>query len=136
MAREFALAVVAPDRAVVETTAVTVIVPGVEGYFGVMAGHMPLIAALRAGVLEYQDSTGRRHYVAMGGGFAEVSGDRVTVLADEATPAPEIELSRAEAELEDARRALRGETSEMGVEEAVAGVERAMVRVRAARNAR
>jgi F-type H+-transporting ATPase subunit epsilon len=136
MAREFALAVVAPDRAVVETTATAVIVPGTEGYFGVMAGHMPLIAALRPGVLEYVDATGRRHYVAMGGGFAEVSGDRVTVLADEAIPAPEIELSKAEAELEEARRALRGESSGMTADDAVQGVERAMVRVRAARNTR
>jgi len=136
MAREFFLSVVAPDKAVVEQDVVSATLPGSEGYFGVMAGHVPLIAALKPGLLEYVDRVGTRHYVYLGGGFADVNGEKVTVLADEAQQAREIDLSRAEEMLEDARKALRGEDSLVSKESAVEEVEKAMNRVRAARAAR
>lgn len=135
MARDFKLSVVAPDRSVVESQVSSVVLPGQEGYFGVMAGHVPLIAALKAGLLEYQEGPSR-HYVYVGGGFAEVRADKVTVLADEAQAAREIDVSRTEAQLEQARRALRGEASEMTYDQAVEDVERAMQRLRAARASR
>jgi F-type H+-transporting ATPase subunit epsilon len=136
MAREFFLSVVAPDKAVVEQDVISTTLPGTEGYFGVMAGHVPLIAALKAGLLEYVDRTGNRHFVYLGGGFADVNGEKVTVLADEAQAAHEIDLSKAEEMLENARKALRGEDSTISKEDAVDEVEKAMTRVRAARAAR
>ena len=136
MPTEFHLSIVAPDRSVVEETVTSVIAPGQEGYFGVQGGHIPLIAALKPGVLEYVDSTNNRSYVYMGGGFAEVAADRVTVLADEAQHSKEIDLSKAEALLEEARKALRGEDSSMTQEEAVVEVERAINRMKAARLSR
>ena len=95
MARAFHLSIVAPDRSVVETEVHSVVAPGLDGYFGVMAGHQPLIAALRPGILEYLDTANNRRYVAVGGGFAEVTGEHVTVLADDAVPSHEIDLSKA-----------------------------------------
>ena len=136
MASEILLSVVAPDKSVVEEHVVSTILPGVEGYFGVLAGHVPLIAALKAGLLEYVDRVGNRHFVYVGGGFADVNGHKVTVVADEAQQAREIDLARAEESLEDARRALRGDESGVSKEDAVLEVERAMNRVRAARAAR
>lgn len=136
MAREFHLSVVAPDKSVVEQTATALVAPGTEGYFGVLAGHLPLVAALRPGLLEYADATGTRHFVYIGGGFAEVTGEKVTVLADEAEPATSIDLADAEQKLENARRALRGESTELSPEDAVVEVERAMNRIRAARTVR
>jgi F-type H+-transporting ATPase subunit epsilon len=136
MARAFHLSIVAPDRSVVETEVHSVIAPGLDGYFGVMAGHQPLIAALRPGILEYLDTANNRRYVAVGGGFAEVTGEHVTVLADDAVPSHEIDLAKAEEDLEEARRALRGEPSRYSNEQAVDALERAMNRVRAARTAR
>lgn len=133
MAREFQLSVVAPDRSVVEETVTSVVAPGQEGYFGVMAGHVPLIAALRPGILEYTDTTANRHYVYTGGGFAEVGATRVTVLADEAQRASEIDVSHAEQMLEDSRKALRGEDSTLTSEEAVIEVDKAINRLKAAR---
>jgi F-type H+-transporting ATPase subunit epsilon len=134
MAREFALSVVAPDRSVVEETVTSVVAPGSEGYFGVLAGHAPLIAALMPGIVEYLDPRGIRHCVYVGGGFAEVTGDRMTVLADEAARATEIELTRAEVDLENARKTLRGEDgSHFDREEAVLEVDRAIARLKAAR---
>ena len=136
MAREFLLSVVAPDKSVVEEPATSLVAPGTEGYFGVWAGHVPLIAALRPGLLEYSDQGGTRHHVYIGGGFAEVTGDRVTILADEAERADKIDLASAEKALEEARKALRGESTAMSADDAVLEVERAMNRIRAARAAR
>ncbi|HVT10980.1 MAG TPA: ATP synthase F1 subunit epsilon [Fimbriimonadaceae bacterium] len=133
MANDFTLSVVAPDRQVVEDKAVSVVAPGSEGYFGVMAGHMPLIAALRPGILEYLDSHNQRHFIYTGGGFAEVTGTRVTILADEAARAQDIDVSDAERRLEEARRMLRGETAPVDSRQAVLEIDRAIERLRAAR---
>ncbi len=135
MAREFSLTVVAPDRAVVEETVTSVIVPGVEGEFGVLAGHAPIVAALKPGSVQYLDPRGNRHYVYVGGGFAEVGASGVTVLADEAQRAHEIDVQRAEESLEKARRSLRGEEgSPLDEEESVLELERAIARRNVARN--
>ena len=136
MAKEFTLSVVAPDREVVAEKVTSVVAPGTSGYFGVMADHLPLVAGLKAGLLEYLDSGNQRNYVYVGGGFVEVRDNRMTVLADEASRAKDIDLSRAEAELEQARRALRGEDSELNEQEAVQEVDKAIQRIRAARAAR
>jgi F-type H+-transporting ATPase subunit epsilon len=136
MPREFHLSVVAPDKSVAEESATSLVAPGTEGYFGVMAGHVPLIAALRPGLLEYADQSGNRHFIYVGGGFVEVTPDKVTVLADEAEKASNIDLAEAERSLEEARRALRGESTTLNAEQAVQEVERAMNRIRAARSGR
>ena len=133
MPKPITLSVVAPDRSVVEEPVVSVVVPGAEGYFGVLAGHTPLIAALRAGLVEYEDTGGQRHFVTVSGGFAEVSGERVNLLADAAERAQEIDVARAERALDNARKALRGELSGVTSEEATAELERAMNRIKAAK---
>jgi F-type H+-transporting ATPase subunit epsilon len=136
MATKFLLSVVSPDASVVEESVESIVAPGVEGYFGVFAGHEPTIFALKPGLVEYPDGSTNRHYVYIGGGFAEVQPDRVTIIADEAERAPEIDIARAEAHLEEARKALRGEDSTIDSQDAVLEVERAMSRIKAARAAR
>lgn len=131
MAREFHLSVVAPDRSVAEENVVSVIAPGQLGYFGVLAGHEAMVIALRPGLMEYTDPTNRHHYVALGGGFAEVSAGRVTILADSAARAEEIDIQREEAALEEARKAIRGGSSEMTTQEAMHAIEHSMARIRA-----
>jgi F-type H+-transporting ATPase subunit epsilon len=91
---------------------------------------VPFIAALKPGIVEFSTSQGRQH-VAVSGGFAEVTADKVTILADAAERATEIDVYRAEAALENARRALRGEEANMTSEEAVLALEKAMNRVKA-----
>ena len=76
------LSVVAPDRSVVNEPIQSVIIPGAEGYFGVLRGHIPLIAALKAGLLEYVDANNQRHFVSISGGFAEISPTKINILAD------------------------------------------------------
>jgi len=105
MAADFTLSVVAPDRSVVEEQVTSVVAPGTEGYFGVMAGHVPLIAALKPGIVEYLDSHNQRHFIYAGGGFAEITPSHVTILADEAARAGDIDVSDAEKRLDEARSA-------------------------------
>jgi len=133
MAAEFSLAVVAPDREVVSASAVSIVAPGVDGYFGVWAGHVPVVSALKPGILEYIDGSNIRHHVYVGGGFVQVGSDSVTVLADEARYASDLDVSEAEKALEEARKALRGEDSTMTQPEALMELDRATARVKAAR---
>lgn len=132
MARDFTLAVVAPDKSVLEQSVSSVVAPGTEGYFGVQAGHIPLVAELRAGLLEFI-SNNQRGYVYIGGGFAEVRPDRMTVLADEAELSTEISVEKAEQMLDRARQELRNDSGSMTQAEAVQEVERAIQRLKAAR---
>jgi F-type H+-transporting ATPase subunit epsilon len=81
---------VMPEREVLATEADMVVVPGSEGDFGVLHGHAPLISTVRPGVLEViQDNKVERRFIVVGG-FAEVTPERCTVLADEATPFEEV----------------------------------------------
>jgi F-type H+-transporting ATPase subunit epsilon len=81
---------VMPEREVLATEADMVVVPGSEGDFGVLHGHAPLISTVRPGVLEViQDNKVDKRFIVVGG-FAEVTPERCTVLADEATPFEEV----------------------------------------------
>ena len=90
------LEVVTPERMLVREDVDEVVVPGEEGYLGVLPGHTPLLAALTVGELWYRKGQDRT-YLAIAGGFAEVLPDRVTILAQIAERAEEIDVPRAEA---------------------------------------
>lgn len=84
MPSEFSLSVVAPDREVLSQSVRGVTLPGELGYLGVLAGHEPMVVALKEGQVVVEDSSGRTSTVTIGGGFVEITGDRVTILADSA----------------------------------------------------
>jgi F-type H+-transporting ATPase subunit epsilon len=75
-----------PERELLATEADMVVVPGSEGDFGVLHGHAPLISTVRAGVLEVMQGNKAEQRFLVAGGFAEVTPERCTVLADEAMP--------------------------------------------------
>jgi F-type H+-transporting ATPase subunit epsilon len=75
-----------PERELLATEADMVVVPGSEGDFGVLHGHAPLISTVRAGVLEVIQGNKVEQRFMVAGGIAEVTPERCTVLADEATP--------------------------------------------------
>ena len=77
---------VMPERELLATEADMVVVPGSEGDFGVLHGHAPLISTVRPGVLEVFQGNKLEQRFIVAGGFAEVTPERCTVLADEATP--------------------------------------------------
>ena len=110
------LEIVTPDRLVLSAPVDYVGAPGVEGEFGVMAGHIPFLSALAIGGLHYK-AEGKTRYVFVSGGFAEVSDNKVTVLAESAEAAENIDYARAEQarkraeeRLNDAARAERLDT--------------------------
>ena len=100
------LKVVTPVRVVVDTEADEVTLPAALGALGVLPGHAPLLATLGIGELSYRTAT-REHYLAAQGGFVEVVGDVVTVLADVAELPSEINLEAAREEKAAAEAALR-----------------------------
>ena len=83
-----------------------VVIPGTEGDVGVLPGHSLLIAAVRPGVIDIHEGGQVRESIFVAGGFAEVSPERCTVLAEEAVPVADIDRAEAEKRLEDAKQAL------------------------------
>ena len=96
------LTVVTPERAVLQSVACDeVAVPCLEGEIGILPGHTPLIALLGIGVVGYRDGP-RRAALAVRGGFVEISGDAVRVLADQAATPDAIDEAKVSAERGDA----------------------------------
>jgi F-type H+-transporting ATPase subunit epsilon len=89
------LQIVTPERMLVHEQVDEVEIPGVEGYFGVLPGHTPLLAALSVGELWYRKGQ-EKTYLSIAYGFAEVLPERVTILAQLAERAEEIDVERAE----------------------------------------
>ena len=129
------LEIVTPDHAVVSEQIDEVQVPGAEGAFGVLPGHTPLLATLQVGELWYRRGQDVSH-VAISYGFAEVLPDRVTVLAEVAEPAEEIDVSRAEAAQVRARNRLDQPGPDMDVERAFLAMRKSLVRLQVSRRTR
>ena len=102
----FQLEIVTPEKTVYSGEVEQLRAPGTEGGFGVLAGHHPMLASLRIGEMVFSEEEQGPKSVAIGGGFAEVQRDRVTVLAETAEFAQEIDVSRAEASMDRARERL------------------------------
>ena len=88
------LEIVTPDRVVVSEEVDIVTAPGVEGEFGVLANHAPMIAALKIGPLHYRGGD-KEEWVAISGGFCEVSKNKITFLVETAERSHEIDVERA-----------------------------------------
>jgi F-type H+-transporting ATPase subunit epsilon len=88
------LEIVTPDRKVLSENVEYVGAPGILGEFGILPSHVPFLSALGVGNLYYKQD-GKAHYVFVSGGFAEVSNDQVTILAEVAEKATEIDSDRA-----------------------------------------
>ena len=128
------LDVVTPTRLVVSERVTEVVAPGSEGYFGVLPDHAPFITTLKAGALTYWKGK-EEHHLAVARGYAEVRGDRVSILADAAEVAEEIDVSRAERARERAERRLEEWASgSEGIDftRARAALQRALARLEAA----
>ena len=129
MADRLTLEIATPTRLVVTETVDEIVVPGSQGYFGVLPGHAPFLTTLGVGELMYRVGRNER-YLAVSGGFAEVRNDKVIVLADTGERPEEIDRTRAERTRERAERRLSGRTDE-GVDytRALAALARAVARV-------
>jgi len=132
VADRLTLEIATPIRLVVAETVDEIVIPGSQGYFGVLPGHAPFLTTLGIGELTYR--IGRdEYYLAVSGGFAEVRDDKVIVLADCAERPDEIDRARAERARERAERRLSGRSDEeVDYSRATAALARALTRLQTA----
>lgn len=126
------LEIVAPSRQVVRSERVDeVIAPGSEGEFGVLPGHTPFLTTLKVGMLSYREGSDW-HHLAVDWGYAEVAADRVTILAEGADRASEIDISEARLVKERAEKMMAEKLEHQDYEKARVELMRAMIRIQVA----
>jgi F-type H+-transporting ATPase subunit epsilon len=126
---------VTPERAIAHEDVDEVVLPGETGDFGVLPGHAPLLAMLRIGPMWYRKGADKT-FAFVAGGFAEVVGDRVSVLAQVAERAEQIDEARAEAAKRRAEEVLAKPTADMDFEVARVALLRAITRLQVSQYAR
>lgn len=119
MTEKLQFELVSPERLLLAEAVDMVVVPGAEGDFGVLKDHAPLISGVRPGVLDVHDQGQIKERIFVAGGFAEVTGERLTVLAEEALPIADIDRPAIEAELGGLRSDLAAATED-GAREVIA----------------
>jgi F-type H+-transporting ATPase subunit epsilon len=129
------LVIVTPIRQLVRTRAKGVTLPGADGYLGVLPGHAPLMTELGIGELTFQGGT-QSEPLSVIRGFAEVLPDRVTVLAETAELAAEIDLERAEGAKARAEKRLAAGDPNIDWDRATVALQRALIRIQVARKHR
>ena len=134
MSETFQLEIVTPEKKVVDTTAEEVQIPGKNGYLGILPGHAPLITELAVGEITYRENSTERH-LAVAWGFAEVLPDKVTILADTAERAEDIDVQRAQEAKAKAEEELRNPSQEMDYDAVNRALRRAEVRLEVAARA-
>jgi F-type H+-transporting ATPase subunit epsilon len=133
------LIIVTPQRQLLRETVVEVTLPGADGQLGVLPGHAPLITELGIGELSYHaKKSGESAPVAIISGFAEVLGDRVTVLAETAERPEEIDVARATEAKKRAEQRLAAAASDPNVDwtRAAIALQRSLIRIQVARKRR
>ena len=93
---------VSPEKLLLSEEVEMVVVPGAEGDFGVLPGHTPVISSVRPGIIHIFEGGAVKSRIFVAGGFAEVTGERCTVLAEEAVPLDEIDRDQVEKDLQNA----------------------------------
>jgi F-type H+-transporting ATPase subunit epsilon len=129
------LEIVTPDRSLGTEKVDEVVVPASEGYLGVLPGHTPLLATLSVGEMWYRKGT-EKTYLSLAGGFVEVLPDKVTVLAQIAERAEDIDVSRAERARQRAEERLAKPSLDIDLERARVALMRALVRLQVSARAR
>jgi F-type H+-transporting ATPase subunit epsilon len=130
-----ALQIVSADRLLVKEQVDEVEIPGEGGYLGILPGHTPLLSLLHVGELWYRKGQ-EKSYLAIAFGFAEIQADRVTILAEIAEKAEEIDVSRAEAAKRRAEEELARRTINMDFERARIELLKSLIRLQVASRAR
>lgn len=122
------LEIVTPERKVLSETVDSVVLPGREGYLGVLPGHAPLLTSLKIGQVEYRKGK-ETFYLSLAWGFAEVLPERVTILAEVAEAADEIDVERAKAKKAEIERRIKEAGAGFDFAEAQESLQKAIVRL-------
>ncbi|MBI4368755.1 MAG: ATP synthase F1 subunit epsilon [Elusimicrobia bacterium] len=140
MSKTFGLAVVTPERKTLETQAQSLTLPAWEGSMGVLAGHAPSLALLREGAVRARLETNEEQVLSISGGFAEITPSQVTLFAETAELAHELDaeranlaVARAKDQIARSRRRDQG-YEEVDIEKAQAALRRALVRLKISEN--
>jgi F-type H+-transporting ATPase subunit epsilon len=127
MADTIQLEIVTPEKLVVNTVASEVQIPGKEGYLGILPGHAPLITEIAVGEITYRSGSEQKR-ISVAWGFAEVLPEKVTILAQTAERAEDIDVARAQAAKQKAEEDLR-KAGPSGSPEAEDALKRAAARL-------
>jgi len=131
LAETFQLEIVTPERLLVSDAAEEMQIPGKNGYLGILPQHAPLITELGVGEISYRKGAQTQH-LAVAWGFAEVLPDKVTILAEVAEKAEEIDVERARRAKERAEERLKKTGQDVDYTRAEIDLERAITRLRVA----
>ena len=129
MADTLQVEIVTPERKVVEDRATEMQLPGKSGYLGILPGHAPLITELAVGEIGYRNEQGQVKRLAVAWGFAEVLPDKVTILAEVAEKAEEIDVARAQKAKEAAEATLKSPKPDTDTTAAESELQRAQTRI-------
>ena len=129
------LEIVTPERSLVTAQVDELQLPGSEGYFGVLPGHAPMLAMLKIGEMWYRIGQ-EKYHLAIAFGFAEVLPDRVTVLAQIAERAEDIDVARAEAAKRRAEERHANPRTDIDFERARVALLKSLIRLQVASRAR
>ena len=131
--RAFKLEVITPDRMVLsDRHIVSVSVPGIEGYLGILANHAPMMTEMAIGRLDLRRADGTSDEMAISDGFVEIFENKVTVLAESAELAKEIDVERAEQSVQRAEERLSSGESDIDLDRAKMALMRAINRINVA----
>ena len=131
MADTFQFEIVTPERSVASGDAEEMQIPAKRGYIGILPGHAPMITELSVGEVSYRNGSKTERF-SVAWGFAEVLPDKVTILAETAERASEINVERARRAREKAEERLRSADDEADVERARAAFKAAEARIEVA----
>lgn len=135
MADTFRLEIASPERMLVSELVTEATIPGEQGMMGILPGHAPLLSELGTGELTYTLADGSRHFMAVQGGYVEISGNHVRVAAHDAEYANEIDVARAEQALKRANERVANPLPGVDVARALNAAKRAQARLNAAKAA-
>ena len=123
------LEIITAERQVFSDEVDMVVAPGIDGQLGILPRHAPLMTMLKPGELPVRKAGEEDMYVAVSGGFMEVLGNRVSILADACERSDEIDEERAQQAVQRAQERLANRSEDMELERAMASLRRAQVRV-------
>ena len=124
---------ISPDRTLLKSKVWKVILPTSQGQITVLSKHIPLITKLIPGEVIIQKTQSAREYCVITGGFAEITGKKVRILADAAEHAQDIDEAKAEKAKRNAQKIIRETKNQVEFNEANAALERAIARLKVAR---
>lgn len=129
------LQIITAERAVFTGEVDALVAPGIAGQLGILPNHAPLMTVLQPGELMVR-ADGDESYLALSGGYLEVLGNRVTILADAAEDVDEIDEARAQEALERAQQRIASRESDADLQQAMSSLRRAQARVTVSRRRR